>query len=45
MLQLAMHRSPWAVIGYSEELKKEFNENTRNFCLAIEERRRQLYST
>jgi hypothetical protein len=45
MLQSAAQRAPWAIFGYSDELQKAFNEHTRDFCLAVEERRRKVYST
>jgi len=42
MLQAAAQRAPWAIFGYTEDLKKAFNEHTREFCAAVEDRRRRV---
>lgn len=45
MLEFALQRAPWAIFGYTKELQKAFDEHTRDFCLAVEERRQKLYSS
>jgi hypothetical protein len=44
VLQFAAGRAPWALFGYTDELNKIFSKQTREFCAAIENRRRELAS-
>ena len=41
MLRFANERTPWAIFGFSEELKKLFSKSTREFCAAVEQRKRE----
>lgn len=41
-LQRTALKSPWAVFGFSTELKDLFNQKTEDFCVAVEMRRREL---
>ncbi|HEU5180433.1 MAG TPA: DUF6709 family protein [Candidatus Polarisedimenticolia bacterium] len=45
LLQAAAQRAPWAIFGYTEELAKAFKEHPRDFCAAVEERRREACSS
>jgi hypothetical protein len=40
VLAFAAARAPWAVLGFSDELQKLFSKNTQDFCVAVEQRRR-----
>lgn len=42
ILVFAQRQAPWAVLGYTEELKRLFTKNTREFCEAVEDRRRRV---
>ncbi len=44
ILKSAAEKAPWAVVGFSEDLKQLFQKNTNDFCLGIEARRRELQS-
>jgi hypothetical protein len=44
ILQTAAEKAPWAVFGFSEDLKQLFRKNTEEFCVGIETRRRELQS-
>jgi hypothetical protein len=41
VLNFARERAPWAVFGFSEELSKLFRQKTRDFCFAVEQRKRE----
>jgi hypothetical protein len=41
ILGFAAQRIPWAVFGFSKEIEKYFNKNTRDFCAAVEQRRQE----
>jgi hypothetical protein len=41
ILGFAAQRAPWAIFGFSKELEGYFNENTREFCAAVEKRRQE----
>jgi hypothetical protein len=41
ILTFAAERAPWAVFGFSKELEQLFEKNNRDFCFAVEQRRRQ----
>jgi hypothetical protein len=41
ILRFAGERSPWAIFGFSEELKRLFSKSTREFCAAVEQRKRE----
>ena len=41
ILGFAHQRAPWALFGFSNELSTFFNKNTKNFCAAVEQRRRE----
>jgi hypothetical protein len=45
LLLAAAQRAPWAIFGYTEELRKAFNEHTRDFCAAVEDRRKAARSS
>jgi hypothetical protein len=40
VLAFAAERAPWAVFGFSKELETLFNKNNRDFCAAVEQRKR-----
>lgn len=40
ILHFAAQRSPWAVFGFSKEIEEFFNNRPRDFCAAVETRRR-----
>jgi hypothetical protein len=40
VLAFAAERAPWAVFGFSKELETLFNKNNRDFCEAVEQRKR-----
>lgn len=40
ILAFAVERAPWAFFGFSKELEKLFNKNTHDFCVTVEQRRR-----
>lgn len=42
ILAFAAQRAPWAIFGYSDELAKAFKKDTKGFCAAVEERKRDL---
>lgn len=42
ILRFANERAPWAIFGFSEELKQLFSKSTREFCAAVEQRKREL---
>jgi hypothetical protein len=42
MLQWAANRAPWAIAGYSDELKNIFKRDTQRFCAAVEQRRAEF---
>jgi len=42
VLQFCAGRAPWAVIGYSADLNKLFTKQVKDFCAAVEARRRDL---
>jgi len=42
LLQKTALKSPWAIFGFSSELKDLFNKKTEDFCTAVEIRRREL---
>lgn len=42
MLQFAAQRAPWAVIGYNDQLATYYKKQQREFCAAVEARRREL---
>jgi hypothetical protein len=42
MLQEAVRRAPWAVVGFSAEIQQLFTKQNRDFCAAVEERRQKL---
>ncbi len=42
MLQEAVKRAPWAVVGFSAEIQQLFTKQNRDFCAAVEERRQKL---
>lgn len=42
MLQDAVRRVPWAVVGFSAEIQQLFTKQNRDFCAAVEERRQKL---
>jgi hypothetical protein len=42
MLQDAVKRAPWAVVGFSAEIQQTFTKQNRDFCAAVEERRQKL---
>ena len=44
VLNYALSKAPWAIAGYSNELRKAFKKDTKGFCAAIEERRAALSS-
>jgi hypothetical protein len=44
VLEFASGRAPWAVLGYSEEIKALFSKQTTEFCQAVEGRRRDVMS-
>ena len=39
VLNHALSKAPWAIAGYSNELRKAFKKDTKGFCAAVEERR------
>ncbi len=41
ILQYAAAKAPWAVIGFSNDLKKLFEKQTAEFCAAVEARRQK----
>jgi hypothetical protein len=41
-LKFAANRAPWAVFGYTDDVARAFNNSTRDFSLAVEQRKRQL---
>ncbi len=45
LLDFAANRSPWAILGYSEELSRAFNKDTTGFCALVENRRQDWAST
>lgn len=42
VLTFARSKAPWAVIGYSDEIKELFNKRTAEFCQVVESRRQEL---
>jgi hypothetical protein len=42
ILGFAASRTPWAVFGYTKEIENLFKKNTRDFCVAVEQRKREL---
>jgi hypothetical protein len=42
VLTLASSRAPWAVVGYSAEIKDLFSKRTDEFCQFVETRRQEL---
>ncbi len=42
ILAFAAGRAPWAIFGYSDELAKAFKKDTKGFCAAVEQRKRDL---
>ncbi len=42
ILNYSAQKAPWAVFGYTDDISKLFNKDTRNFCLYIEERKRKI---
>jgi hypothetical protein len=42
VLTLASNRAPWAVVGYSTEIKDLFSKRTDEFCQFVETRRQEL---
>ena len=42
ILQYLADKTPWAIFGHSNEIRKTFGKNRSGFCHAVEERRRQL---
>ena len=42
VLSFASNKAPWAVIGYSEDIKNLFNKQTTDFCQVVESRRQEL---
>jgi len=42
VLSFARDKAPWAVIGYSDEIKNLFNKQTSEFCQVVESRRQEL---
>jgi hypothetical protein len=45
MLQFAATRAPWAIFGYSDELKARLKQNPSEFYAVIEARRQKLSAT
>ena len=45
MLQFAATRAPWAIFGYSDELKAHVKQNPSEFYALIEARRQKLNAT
>lgn len=41
-LDHAARRAPWAFFGYTRDIAQAFDKRTRDFILAVEERRRQM---
>lgn len=41
-MTLASSRAPWAVVGYSAEIKDLFSKRTGEFCQFVETRRQEL---
>ena len=41
LLLFAAQRTPWAVFGFSKELETLFAKKTRDFCAAVEQRKRE----
>ena len=44
VLVFAANRSPWAVLGFNDDLQKAFKKDPNGFCAFVEERRAQLRS-
>jgi hypothetical protein len=44
LLTFAAERAPWAIFGYSDDLKKLFKQKAQDFCAAVEQRKRELAS-
>jgi hypothetical protein len=44
VLSYVLGKAPWAIAGYSKDLRKAFKKDTRGFCAAVEERRAGLSS-
>ena len=44
VLAFAAERAPWAVFGFSDDLSKMFKKKPQDFCLAVEERKREWAS-
>jgi Family of unknown function (DUF6709) len=44
LLAFAAERAPWAILGYSDDLKKLSKQKTQEFCAAVEQRKRELAS-
>jgi hypothetical protein len=42
VLGFVASRAPWAILGYTEQIAKAFNNDTSGFCAVVEERRTQL---
>ncbi len=42
LLTFAAERAPWAIFGYSNDLKKLFKQKTQDFCATVEQRKREL---
>lgn len=42
ILRFAGERAPWAIFGFSEDLQRLFTKDTNGFCLAVEQRKRDL---
>jgi hypothetical protein len=42
VLSFASNKAPWAVIGYSDDIKNLFNKQTTDFCQVVESRRQEL---
>lgn len=40
LLQYLATRVPWAAFGYSRELERNFSKRTKEFCAAVEQRKR-----
>jgi len=41
VLAFAVERTPWAIVGFSDELSKLFRQKTPDFCAAVEQRKRE----
>jgi hypothetical protein len=44
LLAFAGERAPWAIFGYSDDLKKLLKQKPQDFCAAVEQRKRELAS-